>query len=107
MTSPAHGKPARRSPKTLVPWTYKAAITGLVVFLAGAGLLVAACVTRGWEALGLFAWGVLLAASGLLGALIFSVVCAAQAPTWRTRALLTSAGTLAVLVALYFFWRSA
>jgi hypothetical protein len=79
-----------------MPWSFKATIAAFVIFIVGGSLIGFACVEGGWQSLGHFAWGVLIAGVGLIGALLFSIVCAATQPAWRRHSLI--AGALAVLL---------
>jgi len=90
-----------------MPWCFKATIAAFVVFGVGSSLIGFACFEHGWESLGHFAWGFVVAGAGLVGALIFSFVCAVTQPAWRTRSLVT--GVLAILLfcGLMVFARTA
>ena|SRR5581483_2100961 len=83
-----------------MPWSFKVTIAAFVIFGVGSSLIGFACVEGGWGSLGHFAWGLVIAGAGLIGALIFSIVCAITQLEWRTRSLMT--GALAIL----FFLRS-
>jgi len=65
-----------------MPWSFKATIAMFVVFAAGALLIGFACFESGWQALGHFAWCLLTAGVGLVGGLLFAIICAATQPEW-------------------------
>ncbi len=90
-----------------MPWSFKATIAGFVIFIVGGSLIGFACFESGWESLGHFAWGVVIAGAGLIGSLLFSVICAVTQPAWRRHSLMT--GVLAILVfcGLIFFAKIA
>ena len=90
-----------------MPWSFKATIMMFLVFAAGAVLIGYACFESGWQAIGHFAWGLLTASSGLVGGLLFSIICAVTQPTWRRQSLFASALALLLLAGLVLFGRTA
>jgi hypothetical protein len=90
-----------------MPWSFKATIAMFVVFAAGAVLIGFACFESGWQALGHFAWGLLTAGVGLVGGLLFSIICAVTQPTWRRQSLFAGALALLLLAGLVLFARAA
>jgi hypothetical protein len=90
-----------------MPWSFKATIVMSVVFGAGAGLIGFACFESGWQALGHFVWGLLTAGSGLVGGLLFSIICATTQPAWRRQSLFAGAVALLLLAGLVLFARTA
>lgn len=90
-----------------MPWPFKAALAAFLIFAVGATLIGIACITSGFGSITYFAYGLLTAAVGLFGALLFCVICAVIRPAWRRRSL--AAGGLALLLsaALLLFARSA
>jgi hypothetical protein len=81
-----------------MPWSFKATIAMFVIFALGALLIAFACFESGWEALQHFVWGLLTADAGLIGALLFSIICAVTQPKWQKPSLV--AGVLAILLFL-------
>jgi hypothetical protein len=79
-----------------MPWSFKVTIAMFVIFAFGALLIGFACFESGWQSLDHFVWGLLTAGAGLIGALLFSIICAATHPKWRRRSLV--AGALAILL---------
>jgi hypothetical protein len=90
-----------------MPWSFKATIAMFVVFAAGAVLIGFACFESGWQALGHFAWGLLTAGVGLVGGLLFSIICAVTKPAWRRQSLFAGALALLLLAGLVLFARAA
>jgi hypothetical protein len=90
-----------------MPWSFKATIAMFVFFAAGAVLIGYACFESGWQAIGHFAWGLLTSGVGLVGALLFSVICAITQPAWRRQSLLAGAVALLLLAGLVLFARTA
>ena len=90
-----------------MPWSFKATIAMFVVFAAGALLIGFACFESGWQALGHFAWCLLTAGVGLVGGLLFAVICAATQPAWRRQSLFAGGLALLLLAGLVLFARSA
>jgi hypothetical protein len=86
-----------------MPWLLRLAIGSLLIFLIGAAIIVWACVSTGWEALGRFAYGSLTAGAGLIGSALFSMTSAAIHQRWRKFSLvLLSASVLLFLLLLVF-----
>ncbi len=86
-----------------MPWFLRFAIASLLVFVIGVVMIVWACVSAGWEAIGRFAWGLLTAGAGLIGSAIFSLTSAVTHQRWRTFSLvLLSASILLFLLLLVF-----
>lgn len=86
-----------------MPWTLRFAIGSLLLFAIGAVMIVWACVSTGWEAIGRFAWGLLTAGAGLIGSALFSITSAVTHQRWRTFSLaLLSASVLLFLLLLVF-----
>ena len=90
-----------------MPWSFKATIASFVVFGVGSSLIGFACFESGWGSLGHFAWGLVISGAGLVGALTFSIACAATQPAWKRPCLMT--GVLAILLfcGLIFFAKMA
>ena len=86
-----------------MPWILRFAIGSLLLFVIGAVMIVCACVSKGWEAIGRFAWGLLTAGAGLIGCALFSIASAVTHQRWRTFSLaLLSASVLLFLLLLVF-----
>jgi hypothetical protein len=51
--------------------------------MLGALFIGFACVSTGWEAIGRYIWGLLIAGAGLTGSALFSLVCAIADQRWR------------------------
>jgi hypothetical protein len=86
-----------------MPWILRFAIGSLLLFVAGAVIIVWACVSQGWEAIGRFAWGLVTAGAGLIVSALFSVASAVIHRQWRTVSLaLLSASVLLFLLLLVF-----
>ncbi|HEU0209668.1 MAG TPA: hypothetical protein VFQ78_11905 [Candidatus Udaeobacter sp.] len=90
-----------------MPWSFKATIAAFFIFGLGSSLIGFACLESGWETLRHFAWGLGIAGAGLVGALIFSIVCAATQLAWRTRSLITGALAILLICGLIFFAKAA
>lgn len=91
----------------VMPWSFKVAIAFFVVFTVGALLIGFACFEGGWQSLDHFVWGFLTAGAGLIGALLFSVICAVTRPKWRTRSLVAGALAILLFAGLLLFARVA
>ena len=86
-----------------MPWILKFAIGSLLLFVIGVMVIVWACVSTGWEAIGRFAWGLITAGAGLIGSALFSITSAVIHQQWRTFSLaLLSASVLLFLLLLVF-----
>ena len=86
-----------------MPWILRLAIGSFLLFVIGSVVIVWACVSTGWEALGRFAWGLLTAGAGLIGSALFSIASAVRHQRWRTFSLaLLSALVLLFLLLLVF-----
>ena len=86
-----------------MPWILRFAIGSFLLFVIGAVVIVWACVSAGWEAIGRFAWGLLTAGAGLFGSALFSIASAVTQQRWRTFSLaLLSASVLLFLLLLVF-----
>ena len=86
-----------------MPWILRFAIGSLLLFVIGAVMIVWACVSTGWEAIGRFGWGLLTAGAGLNGSALFSTTSAVTHQRWRTFSLaLLSASVLLFLLLLVF-----
>ena len=86
-----------------MPWILKFAIGSLLLFVIGVMVIVWACVSTGWEAIGRFAWGLISAGAGLIGSALFSITSAVIHQRWRTFSLaLLSASVLLFLLLLVF-----
>jgi len=90
-----------------MPWSFKATIAMFVVFAAGALLIGFACFESGWQALGHFAWCLLTAGVGLVGGLLFAIICAATQPEWRRVSLFAGTVALLLFAGLLFFAKAA
>jgi hypothetical protein len=91
----------------IMPWSFKAAIAALAIFVLGDLLIAFACFESGWESLGHFAWGTLIAGVGLIGSLLFSIICAAMQPTWRRSSLVLVVVSVLLLIGLFWFAKTA
>ena len=86
-----------------MPWLLRFAIGSLLLFVIGVIVIVWACVSTGWEAIGRFAWGLLIAGAGLIGSAVLSTTSAVVHRRWRTFSLvLTGASVLLFLLLLVF-----
>ena len=86
-----------------MPWILRFAIGLCLLFVIGAAVIVWACVSQGWEAIGRFAWGLLIAGAGLIGSALFSTASAVTHQRWRTFSLaLLGASVLLFLLLLVF-----
>jgi len=90
-----------------MPWSFKATIAMFVVFAAGAVLIGFACFKSGWEALRYFSWGLFTVGVGLVGGLLFAIICAITQPAWRKQSLFAGAVALLLLAGLVLFARAA
>lgn len=86
-----------------MPWILRFAIGSFFLFIIGAVVIVWACVSTGWEAIGRFAWGLITAGAGLIGSAILSIASAVAHQRWRTFSVaLLSASVLLFLLLLIF-----
>ena len=86
-----------------MPWILRFAIVALFVFVIGAAMIIWACLSTGWEALGRLAWGSLTAGAGLIGSALLSIASAVIHKRWRRFSLaLMSASVLLFLLLLLF-----
>ncbi len=90
-----------------MPWSFKATIAAFVIFAFGALLIGFACVERGWQSLGHFALGLLIAGVGLIGGLFFSIICATTQPAWRRHSLIASVLAILLFAGLLLFAKAA
>jgi hypothetical protein len=90
-----------------MPWSFKAVLGAFGIFAIGAALIVFAHFQDRWAAIAYFAYGLLTAAVGSFGALIFSVICAVTRPEWRKQSLIAIAIAVLLSVALFLFARVA
>ena len=93
-----------RSP---MPWSFKTTIAMFVGAGLGALLITFACLESGWASITHFAWGLGITGIGLVGALLFSIVCAVTEPIWRKRSILLLAVAIFLLIGLIAFARVA
>ena len=90
-----------------MPWSFKAAIAAFVIFACGVLLIAFACLESGWQSIGHFAWGLLIAGVGLVGALLFSIICAVTEPKWRRLSLILGVISILLLGGLWLFAKAA
>ncbi len=90
-----------------MPWSLKAAIAAFVIFALGALLIAFACNESGWQSIGHFVWGLLTAGVGLVGGLLFSIICAVTEPTWRRPSLVLCVVSALLLIGLLLFAKAA
>ncbi len=90
-----------------IPWSFKAVLGAFVIFAIGAALIVLAHFQDRWSAIAYLAYGLLTAAVGSFGALLFSIICAVTRPEWRRRSLIAIALAVLLSIALFLFARVA
>lgn len=90
-----------------MPWSFKAALVAFGIFALGAAVIVFAHFQSGWEVIAYFAYGLLTSGMGSLGALVFSIICAATRPEWRRESLLAIALAVSLSVGLFLLARVA
>jgi peptidoglycan/LPS O-acetylase OafA/YrhL len=90
-----------------MPWSFKAVIAAFVVFVVGALVIAFACNETGWQSIGHFAWGLLTAVVGLVGGILFSIICATTEPTWRRSSLVLGVVSILLLIGLLLFAKAA
>jgi hypothetical protein len=90
-----------------MPWSFKAVLGAFLVFAIGAALIVFAHFQNRWAAVAYFAYGLLTAAAGLFGALLFSIICAVTRPEWRRQSVIAIAIAVLLSVALFLFAKVA
>ena len=90
-----------------MPWILRFAIGSLFIFLAGAVMIVWACMSAGWEALSRLAWGSLTAGAGLIGTALFAVVSTVIYREWRRFSLVLMSASVLLFVALLIFAKFA
>ena len=91
----------------MMPWSFKAVNATLVIFVLGVALIAFACFESGWESIGHFAWGTLIAGVGLIGSLLFSIICAITQPAWRRLSLVLVVVSVLLLIGLFWFAKTA
>lgn len=86
-----------------IPWLLRIAIGSIPVFVIGAVMIAWACMSTGWETLGRFACGLVIAGAALIASTLLSFTCAVFHRRWRRLSLaLMSASVLLFLVLLVF-----
>ena len=90
-----------------MPWSFKAVLVAFSIASVGAALIFLACVAGRWESIVYLAYGLIISAIGLFGALFFSIICAVTRPVWRKRSLITGALSIVLAIVLFFFGRAA
>lgn len=93
--------------KRFMPWVLKFAIGSLLVFIIGAVMIAWACMSTGWEAIGRFAWGSLIAGAGLVGSALFCLTSAVIHPRWRTFSLVLMTASVLLFLGLLVFAKFA
>ena len=66
-----------------MPWILRFAIGFLFIFVIGVVMIAWACLSTGWETLSRFAWGCVIAGSGLIATTLFAVLSAIMHKSWR------------------------
>ncbi len=90
-----------------MPWTFRLSLASLFIFVIGAAVIVNASMTSGWEAIGRFAWGVLISGTGLMGSAFFSILCAVRNPKSRKASAAMFGLSILLLIGLFLFAKSA
>ncbi|MCB1090773.1 MAG: hypothetical protein KDL87_04535 [Verrucomicrobiae bacterium] len=95
---------------TKMPWSFKAVLGSYGIVAIGAGLMVAARMVGRWESIALLAYGLIIAAAGLAGVLLFAGIGAATktaGPAWRRRCAISVLVAIGLGVGLFFLGKTA
>lgn len=87
-----------------MPITLRLSFACLRIAAGGASVVIYAQFILGWDALAYFAWGLLIAGVGLVGALVLSVFTMISTTRWRRFALAEVGITLFLMACLAFLW---
>jgi hypothetical protein len=90
-----------------MPWILRLAIGSLVVFVVGALMIAWACMSTGWETLSRFAWGCVIASTGLIGSALLAMLGGVVHKAWRRFSLVLMAASILLFVALLIFAKFA
>jgi hypothetical protein len=78
-----------------------------LVFVIGATIIAWACLSTGWETLSRFAWGCLIAGSGLMASALLGMLSAVVHKAWRRFSLVLMTASVLLFLALLIFAKYA
>ena len=90
-----------------MPWILRCAIGSLFGFVFGAMMIAWACMSTGWETLGLFAWGCVTAGAGLIRSALLAMLSAVIHRGWRRFSIALMSASVFLFVALLIFAKFA
>ena len=90
-----------------MPISLRLSLLSVLVAILGFLLIVYAHVVNGWNAIAYFAWGLIMAAIGLISTLLLAGISMIKKGPWRQFALVEILIALILLVCLVVLWKWA